>query len=252
MQRNPQEPPPPHNGPRRTGVRAPQPSRTASATESSAGKKAGEAEPRHSGWTMSENVERGAPPTATREQYFDTPPQRAPTQEHPAPGDGPLHRVQASEEATERGLQGGSGPNAETASLSMASTIDDLLTCRVFGEAVEEWNLRSQQSDSSPSQQGLGRRHKRTRRSRGLRERARRDSRATAATTSLSAAGVKPTRQQTRHARRSAPHARNPTPQQPNDSAAPTTHTTTKATPARKPRPHPHTTHKGCFPKTLP
>ena len=33
----------------------------------------------------------------------------------------------------------------------MASTINDLLACRGFGEAVEEWDLRSQQSDGPPA-----------------------------------------------------------------------------------------------------
>ena len=33
----------------------------------------------------------------------------------------------------------------------MTSTIDGLLACRGFGEAVEEWDLRSQQSDGPPA-----------------------------------------------------------------------------------------------------
>ena len=42
-------------------------------------------------------------------------------------------------------------PDPEMPSLSVASTVDDLLACRVSGEAVEEWDLRSQQSDGPPA-----------------------------------------------------------------------------------------------------
>ena len=49
------------------------------------------------------------------------------------------------------GPRGDPGIDPETASLSMASTIDDLLACRRFGEAVEEWDLRSQQLDGPPA-----------------------------------------------------------------------------------------------------
>ena len=45
----------------------------------------------------------------------------------------------------------------------MASTVDDLLACRGFGEAVEEWDLRSQQSDGPPaSEDGSATRRSRT------------------------------------------------------------------------------------------
>ena len=49
------------------------------------------------------------------------------------------------------GPSGDPSIDPETASLSMESTIDDLLACRGFGEAVEEWDLRSQQSDGPPA-----------------------------------------------------------------------------------------------------
>ena len=49
------------------------------------------------------------------------------------------------------GPRGNASLDPKTASLSMASTVDDLLACRGFGEAVEEWDLRSQQSDGPPA-----------------------------------------------------------------------------------------------------
>ena len=49
------------------------------------------------------------------------------------------------------GPRGDPSLDPQTASLSMASTVDDLLACRGFGEAVEEWDLRSQQSDGPPA-----------------------------------------------------------------------------------------------------
>ena len=71
-------------------------------------------------------------------------------------GDGPLDHTHASKEATEMGPHGDSSPDPKTASLSMASTIDDLLACRGFGEAVEEWDPQSQQCNSPTNEDGVG------------------------------------------------------------------------------------------------
>ena len=94
---------------------------------------------------MEGNAKRGAYCAVTREQDSSSPREQVPTQEQPGTGQGPLDHTRTSEE-TETGPRGDPSLDPETASLSMASTVDNLLACRGFGEAVEEWDLRSQQS----------------------------------------------------------------------------------------------------------
>ena len=83
-------------------------------------------------------------------QGSGSPPEQVPTQEHPRTGQGPLDHTRTGEE-TETGPRGDPSLHPETASLSMASTRDDLLACTGFGEVVEEWDLRSQQSNGPPA-----------------------------------------------------------------------------------------------------
>ena len=99
---------------------------------------------------MEGNTKRGASCALTREQGSGSPLEQVPTEEHLGTGQGPLDHMRIGEE-TEMGPLGDPAIDPETASLSMASTIDDLLACRGFGEAVEERDLRSQQSDGPPA-----------------------------------------------------------------------------------------------------
>ena len=120
------------------------------ATGCGAGRRAGEAKPRPKGRSVEGNTKRGAPCAFTRERGSGSPPEQVPTQEHLGRGQGPLDHMRTGKE-TEMGPSGDPSIDPETASLSMESTIDDLLACRGFGEAVEEWDLRSQQSDGPPA-----------------------------------------------------------------------------------------------------
>ena len=92
---------------------------------------------------MEGNTKRGAYCVVTGEQGSGSPPEQEPTQARPGMGQGPLDNTSTSEE-TETGPRG----DPETASLS---TVDVLLACRGFGEAVEGWDLRAQQSDGPPA-----------------------------------------------------------------------------------------------------
>ena len=97
-----------------------------------AGRRARKAEPRPKGRLVEGNTKRGAYCAVTGEQGSGSPPERVPTQEHPGTGQGPLDHTCTGEE-TETGPRGDPSLDPETASLSMASTVDDLLACRGFG-----------------------------------------------------------------------------------------------------------------------
>ena len=120
------------------------------ATGCGAGRRAGEAGPRPKGRSVEGNTKRGACCAVTREHGSGSPPKQVPTQEHLGTGQGPLDHMRTGGK-TEMEPRGDPGIDPEMASLSMASTIDDLLACRGFGEAVEEWDFPSQQSDGPPA-----------------------------------------------------------------------------------------------------
>ena len=86
---------------------------------------------------MEGNTKGGASSAITGEQGSSTPPGRGPTQEHLGTGRGLVDHTRTTEE-TDMGPQGDIGPDPETVSLSMASTIDDLLACKRFAEAIKE------------------------------------------------------------------------------------------------------------------